>query len=95
VVPHAHLRTDYSTVEYAVRDGGGRASISAPTAPETFGNAKTVTYVVESDVSGGMGPAMIPFSGSADADAFVDEYGGRTLAFADVTERFVRRYQQR
>jgi copper chaperone NosL len=87
--------TDYSNVDYTVREGGGRAVVSSPTAADTFGDAEAMTYVVESTVEGGMGPAMLPFSAGGDADAFVDEYGGRRLAFGEITETFVRRYQQR
>lgn len=83
--------TDYSTVEYTVT-GGDRKVITSPTAADTFGNAKAMTYVVGSDVYGGMGPELIPFGTDDDARAFVDRYGGRTVTFEDVTPVFLSRY---
>lgn len=84
--------TDYSTVEYSVRSGRNQTSISAPTAPETFGDARAMTYVADSGVSGGMGPALLPFSVSADAQAFADEHDGRTIAFDAITPAFLSEY---
>lgn len=84
--------TDYSTAEYEVASRDGRPVISAPTDPETFGNARELTYVAGSDVRGGMGPALVPFSESSDADDFVAEHGGRTMGFDDVTPGFLASY---
>jgi nitrous oxide reductase accessory protein NosL len=87
--------TDYSTVDYTVTDGERRSYMPAPTAAETFGDATGMTYVVESGVSGGMGAELFPFSAAGDARSFVEEYGGRTVAFDGVTPELVAEYTRR
>jgi nitrous oxide reductase accessory protein NosL len=84
--------TDYSVVDDPVTERGETLVTTAPTAPETFADAETLTYVVESEVRGGMGPDLLPFSESADADTFVEEHGGRTMRFDDVTPQFLSAY---
>jgi nitrous oxide reductase accessory protein NosL len=84
--------TDYSTVEYDLTTVRDRTYISAPTAPETFENARELEYVAGSEVLGGMGPALVPFSAESDAQAFVTSHGGRVLSFDDVTADFLRDY---
>jgi nitrous oxide reductase accessory protein NosL len=84
--------TDYSLVDYDPPTEGG-LTLPAPTAADTFGDAKTMTYVVESRARGGMGPAIVPFSRESDADSFAETYGGRTLAFDDISPEFVSQYQ--
>jgi len=81
--------TDYSAVEWELQETAEGPQMPAPTAPETFADAESLTYVVESDVIGGMGPDLLPFSESADVDAFVEEYGGQTVAFEDITRQLV------
>lgn len=76
--------TDYSRVDYEVRVPRDTPVISSHTAADTFGDARELTYVAGSEVHGGMGPELIPFGDGADADSFVDEYGGRQVAFEDV-----------
>lgn len=85
--------TDYSTVEYDL--SGGDRTMPAPTAVETFGDAMAMTYVVGSEASGGMGPALLPFSAAADADSFVADYGGRTVGFEDITPDLLAEYRRR
>lgn len=85
--------TDYSVVDEPIAEQGDRPRLAAPTAPETFADATSLTYVIESDARGGMGPALVPFSEPADADSFVDEHGGRTLAFEDVTPQLLSEYR--
>lgn len=77
--------TDFSAVEYTVEVRDGAPRMPSPTAPETFADATGQTFVVESDVMGGMGPDLHPFSDSDDADAFVSEYGGRTIGYEEIT----------
>ncbi|MDG5778910.1 nitrous oxide reductase accessory protein NosL [Haloarculaceae archaeon H-GB11] len=60
--------TDYSAVDFEVTTVNGQAFISSHTAAETFGDAAGMTYVMESDVHGGMGPDFLPFSAASDAD---------------------------
>ena len=84
--------TDYSQVEYELEAREGRTVISSPTAPETFGDARELTYVMESDVLGGMGPDFVPFSGEEDAQSFRDDHGGRTVGFDEITPGLVSSY---
>lgn len=87
--------TDYSTVDYSIQEGENRTTITSPTAPDTFGDATKMTYVIQSEVSGGMGPALLPFSSDADAATFSDEHGGQTITFDDITPVFISEYTGR
>jgi nitrous oxide reductase accessory protein NosL len=87
--------TDYSLFEYELTERDGRLYVPAPTAPGTFGDGRAVTYVMESEVYGGMGPELIPFSAIGDAEAFVDRHGGRTVTFDEVTPQFIAEYTSR
>ena len=84
--------TDYSLADYTLTDDGGETFISTHTAADTFGDAREMTYVVESGVAGGMGRDLLPFSERADADSFVDEHGGSTVQFDDVTSEWLNGY---
>lgn len=81
--------TDYSRVDYTLRDDGGTTYISSHTEPESFGRAQDLTYVVGSEVEGAMGPDFIPFSKTDDASAFAAEHGGQTVAFEDIDDGMV------
>lgn len=81
--------TDYSSVEWELQEANGSEQMPSPTASETFADAETLSYVVESSVIGGMGPDLLPFSESEDADSFIDEHGGETVEFGDITRRLV------
>ena len=83
--------TDYSSVDWELQDGD---QMPAPTAPETFADATDLTYVAESDARGGMGPALIPFSDTGEAETFVEDHGGQTLNFGDIDSATVRDLQQ-
>jgi copper chaperone NosL len=87
--------TDYSSLDYELTERDGRLYMPAPTAAETFGDAETMTYVMESDVHGGMGPELHPFSAADDARAFVDAHGGRMVTFDDVTPQLIAAYTSR
>lgn len=87
--------TDYSAAEYTISTRNGRPVISAPTAPETFGNARELGYVAGSDVHGGMGPDLIPFSDPDDRRAFIDAHGGRSMTFGDITPAYLSGYTGR
>ena len=76
--------TDYSAVDYGTSTSGGVTYISAHREPASFGPARELSYVVESDVQGAMGPDFYPFSDAEDADGFAAEYGGRVLGFGDI-----------
>ena len=86
--------TDYATVDYDTITRDGETYVSSHTAADTFGDAESMTYVRDSGVRGGMGRALLPFGADADADAFVDEHGGETMAYDDVTADFLARYRQ-
>jgi copper chaperone NosL len=81
--------TDFSAVDWTVQEREAGPTMPSPTAPETFGDATEMTYVAGSDVRGGMGPDLHPFSAESDADAFVADHGGETLAFDDITRTLV------
>lgn len=81
--------TDYSLVEADVAEANAGDTLPAPTAAGTFGDARELTYVVGSDVRGGMGATMVPFSDDADVRAFVDARGGETVGFDDVTPELI------
>ena len=87
--------TDYSTFDYELSERDGRLYMPSPTAADTFGDGRAMTYVMESEVYGGMGPELLPFSAAEDAHAFVGDHGGRTMAFDDVTPQFVSAYTSR
>jgi nitrous oxide reductase accessory protein NosL len=82
--------TDYSAVDWELFEREGDRYMPSPTDPETFGDATELTYVAESSVLGGMGPDLIPFSADRDADAFIDDHGGRTVAFGDIDRALIR-----
>jgi nitrous oxide reductase accessory protein NosL len=56
--------TEYSSVDWKVFEQDGHEYLPAPTAAETFADATKLTYVAESEIKGGMGPDLIPFSDS-------------------------------
>ncbi|SEL38119.1 nitrous oxide reductase accessory protein NosL [Haloferax larsenii] len=87
--------TDYSTVDYELRTEEGRTFISTHIGADTFGDAEKMTYVVDSDVHGGMGPDLIPFSNGDDASSFAEEHGGTTVSFDDITQEWLDGYLQR
>ena len=87
--------TDYSLVDYELERRDGRQYMPAPTAAGTFGDATTMTYVMESGVHGGMGPELLPFSVAENAGAFVERHGGRTVTFDDVTPQLIAEYTTR
>lgn len=77
--------TDYSRVDYELRTEGGRTHLSTATAPGTFALTEAVTLVVGSDVHGAMGPDFVPFSATADAEAFRADRGGGLATLDEVT----------
>jgi len=80
--------TDYSRVEYSVADGDD-PSISAHLAADDYREESALSVVVGSDVEGAMGPELIPFSDSEEAEAFADEYGGEVRTTGDVDRELV------
>ena len=81
--------TDYSRVEWDVPSGTERKLMPAPTAPDTFADATGLTYAVDTDVMGGMGPDLMPFSDPQAAEAFADDHGGQTVAYDEIDRALV------
>jgi len=81
--------TDYSLVDWSLVETEGRPLMPSPTESEAFADATELTYVAESNVLGGMGPALHPFSDGDEARGFVDEHDGRTVGYDDIDGRFV------
>jgi copper chaperone NosL len=79
------LVTDYSRVEYRLEERAGTHYISSHVEADAFADATELSYAVGSDVEGAMGEEHIPFSDRDDATAFVDDHGGETLAWDDLS----------
>lgn len=63
--------------------------------PGTWIDAKKAHYVIGSRRLGGMGAdEAIPFGTKDQADRFVQENGGRIVAFADMPEDFILQYSE-
>lgn len=87
--PRVTYLTDYSTVDYDVRQDGERTVISAHLEAETFTPTEQLSVVVGADVQGAMGPALVPFAEQDDADAFAEEYGGDRIAAESISRELV------
>ena len=87
--PARTFLTDYSTTDYEVRTDGGKPIISRHLEAEAFASTDELTVVANSEIEGAMGPAIVPFSDSGDADSFSEEYGGQTLPAEDITRELV------
>jgi nitrous oxide reductase accessory protein NosL len=87
--PAATFLTDYSSVGYEVRTDGGAAVLSRHLDAAAFADSSGLTVVANSGVEGAMGTAIVPFAESEDAEAFVAEYGGTTLAAEDIQRELV------
>jgi nitrous oxide reductase accessory protein NosL len=91
--PRVVYVTDFSQVDYELTERDGRLQMPSPTAPETFGEAADLTYVAESEVMGGMGPGLHPFSDEAEAEEFATEYDGTIVAYGDIDPVVIERLQ--
>jgi len=83
--PRISYGTDYSSVDYEIRDNNGATVISAHLEAEAFADLRDLSFVVNSDVEGAMGGSLIGFTDGDDAEAFADEYGGQILSHGDVS----------
>ncbi|MFW5930023.1 MAG: nitrous oxide reductase accessory protein NosL, partial [Halobacteriota archaeon] len=79
-----HYVTDYSALDYEVVDEEGSLYVTAHLAAEGFVDGDRTTLVVDSDAQGAMGPSLVPFTSSEDAEEFQAEYGGDLVDFDDV-----------
>lgn len=86
--------TDYSSVDWSLIETDGGPRMPSPTEPDAFADATELTYVAQSNVLGGMGPALHPFSDDEEARDFADEHGGRTVGYDDIDRRFVSSLQR-
>jgi nitrous oxide reductase accessory protein NosL len=87
--------TDYSSVEWEIPEDSDRPTMPAPIDAETFADATKLQYVGESDVMGGMGPALHPFSAESEADSFADDYNGTVYEFDHIDRELIGSLQQR
>jgi nitrous oxide reductase accessory protein NosL len=83
--PTISYGTDYSSVDYELRENAGTTVISAHLNAEAFADLRDLSFVVNSDVQGAMGGSLIGFSDGEDASAFAEEHGGEILSHGDVT----------
>lgn len=68
----------------------GRAESWRDPGPQSWTDARTAHYVIESKRMGGMGqPEAVPFSARDAAEAFVRENGGRVVAFAGIPRDYI------
>lgn len=86
--------TDYSLVDWSFVETDRGPTMPSPTEAEAFADATELTYVAESTVLGGMGPALHPFSDDEEARDFADEHDGRTVGYDDIDRRFVSSLQR-
>jgi copper chaperone NosL len=81
--------TDYSAVDYEIKESGGDTLISSHPDADAFVAAEDVTFVVGSEVKGAMGQDLIPFSDRGDAESFQEKYDGQLAGFDGVTRETV------
>ncbi|MFO7925890.1 MAG: nitrous oxide reductase accessory protein NosL [Halobacteriota archaeon] len=83
--PQISYGTDYSSVDYELREDDGTTVISAHLGADTFADLHDLTFVANSDVEGAMGASLIGFTDGDDASQFAEEHGGELLTHDDVT----------
>lgn len=87
--PTVSYLTDYSTLEYEIRDDEDAPVISRHLEADAFRDAEGLTLVGDSEIEGAMGASLIPFGDSDDAEAFQDDHGGDIYDHDDVTQDLV------
>lgn len=80
----AAFSTDYSAVDYSLDDRSDGHYISTHATADAMAPVSDLTFVVESEVKGAMGPEAIPFSEEPDAIAFIDEHGGESASLEEL-----------
>jgi len=86
--------TDYSRVDWNLNSSSDTRVMPAPTSADSFADATGLTYVGGSEVMGGMGPGLHPFSDEQEANSFAETYGGTTYAYDDVDRALVESLQE-
>lgn len=72
-----------------VSDMGAAPSWADPGA-SNWTDARTASFVIDSDAHGGMGGAeAVPFADKAKAEAFAKEHGGQVVAFAAIPADYI------
>lgn len=71
-------------IDYMMVHDAGKTDWDQPD-DGAFIDAKNAFYVYGTTKKAVMGPAVVPFSTRAAAEAFAKEYGGRVLSFDDIT----------
>lgn len=87
--------TDYSSVEWDLPEDSPRPVMPSPTSADSFADATELTYVGESDVMGGMGPALHPFSEQSEAESFAETYNGTRYEFDEINRGLIDSLQNR
>ena len=85
--------TDYPRVDWEIPEEIEQKKMPAPTAADISADATDLLYVVESDLLGGMGPDLMPFSEADDVEAVTNTHGGRMIEYADIDRSLVDRIQ--
>ncbi|HET9067555.1 MAG TPA: nitrous oxide reductase accessory protein NosL, partial [Amaricoccus sp.] len=68
----------------------GAAPTWADPGADNWTDAKTASFVIESDAQGGMGGAeAVPFADKAKAEAFAAEHGGEVVAFDAIPSGYI------
>ena len=58
-------------------------------------DVKQAFFVMDSSRFGAMGPTLVTFGSRADAEAFIEKFGGSLLAFSELNEEKFEAYQRR
>jgi copper chaperone NosL len=68
----------------------GRAQSWRDPGPQSWMDARTALYVIDSKRMGGMGqPEAVPFSAREAAETFARDNGGRVVAFAEIPRDYI------
>lgn len=87
--PAGAFATDYSAVDYTIDLSGETPTISAHFTADDFASVDALTFVVDSEVEGSMGGALIGFSDASDAEAFQDNHGGERFVDGDISRELI------
>lgn len=80
----AGFATDYSRVSADIQHVDGTSYIPTVATVDAFSPLQELVFVIDSEVEGAMGPDAIPYSDPADADKFVDDFGGSVVEWEGI-----------
>jgi len=89
--PQVTYLTDYASVDYRIDEADGTPVISAHLEAEYFASTDGLDVVTGAEIEGAMGPALVPFSDSDQAETFASEHGGNVIAAESVSRELVAR----